>query len=79
VAMGVILALREAGVGIPVETSVIGYNDLPMAQYFEPPLSTIRQDTHQAGSLLVEKLFQALEGVKPASATVPTHLVIRET
>lgn len=79
VAMGVIIALREAGVRIPAETSVIGYNDLPMAQYFEPPLSTIRQDTHQAGSLLVEKLFQALEGVKPASATVPTHLVIRET
>lgn len=78
-AMGVILALRESGLPVPAEVSVIGYNDLPMAQYFQPPLTTIRQDTHQAGSLLVEKLFQALEGVKPESARVPTTLVVRET
>jgi DNA-binding LacI/PurR family transcriptional regulator len=79
VAMGVILALREADLKVPADVSVIGYNDLPMAQYFQPPLTTIRQDTHRAGSLLVEKLFQALDGVKPASATVPTNLVVRET
>ena len=79
VAMGVILALRESGLKVPADVSVIGYNDLPMARYFQPPLTTIRQDTHQAGSLLVEKLFQALDGVKPASATVPTELVVRET
>lgn len=79
IAMGVILALRESGLAVPADVSVIGYNDLPMAQYFQPPLSTVRQDTHEAGSLLVEKLFQALDGVKPASATVPTRLVIRET
>lgn len=79
VAMGVILALREAGLVVPAEVSVIGYNDLPMAQYFQPPLTTIRQDTHQAGGLLVEKLFQALEGVRPDSASVPTTLVVRGT
>lgn len=79
VGMGAILALRDAGLAVPADVSVIGYNDLPMAQYFQPPLTTIRQDTHQAGSLLVEKLFQALEGVRPESATVPTTLVVRGT
>lgn len=79
VAMGVILALRDSGLAVPADVSVIGYNDLPMAQYFQPPLTTIRQDTHQAGGLLVEKLFQALEGVRPESATVPTTLVVRGT
>lgn len=79
VAIGVILALREAGLAVPADVSVIGYNDLPMSQYFQPPLTTIRQDTQQAGSLLVEKLFQALDGGKPISAMVPTDLVIRGT
>lgn len=79
VAMGVVVALREAKLQVPADVSVIGYNDLPMAQHFQLPLTTIRQDTQQAGSLLVEKLFQQLDGGKPSSAKVPTELVIRQT
>ncbi len=79
VAMGVVMALREANLQVPGDVSVIGYNDLPSARYFLLPLTTIRQDTHQAGGLLVEKLFQMLDGAKPTSARVPTELVIRQT
>jgi DNA-binding LacI/PurR family transcriptional regulator len=79
VAMGVVVALLEAKLGVPDDVSVIGYNDLPIAQYFQRPLTTIRQDTYQAGSLLVEKLFQIFDGGKPHSTTVPTELVIRQT
>jgi DNA-binding LacI/PurR family transcriptional regulator len=79
VAMGVVVALLEANLRVPDDVSVIGYNDLPIAQYFQKPLTTIRQDTFQAGSLLVEKLFQIFDGGKPRSTTVPTELVIRQT
>jgi DNA-binding LacI/PurR family transcriptional regulator len=79
VAMGAVMALREAKLRVPEDVSVIGYNDLPIAQYFQIPLTTIRQDTNQAGSLLVEKLFQVFDGAKPSSATVPTELVVRQT
>jgi len=79
VAMGVIVALREAGRRVPDEVSVIGYNDIPFAAHFTPPLSTIRQDTHQAGALLVEKLFQILDGAKPQSIKLPTELIVRQT
>jgi DNA-binding LacI/PurR family transcriptional regulator len=79
VAMGVVVALLEANLRVPDDVSVIGYNDLPIAQYFQRPLTTIRQDTYQAGSLLVEKLFQIFDGGKPQSTTVPTELVIRQT
>lgn len=79
VAMGAIVALLEAKRRVPEDVSVIGYNDLPIAQYFQLPLTTIRQDTFQAGSLLVEKLFQIFDGAKPRSTTVPTELVIRQT
>ena len=77
--MGVVIALREANLQVPGDVSVIGYNDLPIARYFLVPLTTVRQDTHQAGGLLVEKLFQMLDGAKPTSASVPTQLVIRQT
>ncbi|HET9391009.1 MAG TPA: substrate-binding domain-containing protein [Steroidobacteraceae bacterium] len=79
VAMGAIIALQEAGLRVPDEVSVIGYNDLPPARHFQLPLTTIRQDTHQAGSLLVEKLFQRLDGGRPSSAKVPTELIVRQT
>jgi DNA-binding LacI/PurR family transcriptional regulator len=79
IAMGAIIALREAGLEVPDDVSVIGYNDLPMARHFQLPLTTIRQDTHQAGSLLVEKLFQLLDGGKPTSARVPTELIVRRS
>jgi DNA-binding LacI/PurR family transcriptional regulator len=79
VAMGAVMALKEAKLRVPQDVTVIGYNDLPIAQYFQIPLTTIRQDTHQAGGLLVEKLFQFFDGGKPGSSTVPTELVIRQT
>jgi DNA-binding LacI/PurR family transcriptional regulator len=79
VAMGTVVALRAANLQIPSDVSVIGYNDLPIAQHFQVPLTTIRQDTQQAGGLLVEKLFQILDGGKPRSAKVPTQLIIRQT
>jgi DNA-binding LacI/PurR family transcriptional regulator len=79
VAMGVVVALLEAKLKVPDDVSVIGYNDLPIAQYFQLPLTTIRQDTYQAGSLLVEKLFQIFDGGNPRSTKVPTGLVIRQT
>jgi DNA-binding LacI/PurR family transcriptional regulator len=79
VAMAAIVALREAQLRVPEDVSVIGYNDIPFAAHFTPPLSTVRQDTQQAGALLVEKLFQILEGEEPASVKLPTELVIRQT
>ncbi len=79
VAMAAIVALREVRLRVPEDVSVIGYNDIPFAAHFTPPLSTVRQDTQQAGALLVEKLFQVLEGEQPASVKLPTELVIRQT
>ncbi len=79
VAMAVIVALREAQLRVPEDVSVIGYNDIPFAAHFTPPLSTVRQDTQQAGALLVEKVFQIIEGDEPTSVKLPTELVIRQT
>lgn len=79
IAMAAVVALREANRKVPEDVSVIGYNDIAIAAHFSPPLSTIRQDTHQAGTLLVEKLFQILDGARPPSVKLPTELIVRKT
>lgn len=73
------VALKEAGLTPGKDISIIGYNDIPVASYFSPAISTIRQDTIQAGGLLVEKLMQIVEGFSPKSVMLPTNLIIRET
>lgn len=78
-AMAFIRAFREAGLSFPDDVSVVGYNDIPSAEYFSPPLTTVRQDNRQAGRLLVDKLMQMLDGMPAASCTIETELIVRQT
>ena len=57
-AMAVISAFREAGHLAPRDYSLVGYNDIPPAAHFTPAITTIEQETHIAGAILVEKLMQ---------------------
>lgn len=72
-------ALREVGLAAGKDVPIVGYNDIPSAACFSPAITTVRQDTLQAGALLVEKLMQILEGLAPKSVMLPTNLVVRET
>jgi len=78
-ALAALAAAEEAGLRVPDAMSLIGYDDLPSASHVRPALTTVRQDTRQAGVLLVEKLFQMIDGGRPASAMIPTELVVRQT
>jgi DNA-binding LacI/PurR family transcriptional regulator len=78
-AMAFISAFRDAGIDVPGDVSVVGYNDIPSAQYFSPPITTIRQDTHQAGRVLAAKLMRIIDGETPRSAHIRTELVERES
>ena len=78
-AMAFISAFREAGIDVPGDVSVVGYNDIPSAQYFSPPITTIRQDTHQAGRALVAKLMRIVEGETPNSTQIRTELILRKS
>lgn len=78
-AMAFISAFRDAGICIPGDVSVVGYNDIPSAAYFSPQLTTIKQDIYQAGRVLVAKLMRILDGEKPKSALIKTELIVRET
>jgi DNA-binding LacI/PurR family transcriptional regulator len=59
-ALGAMRALREHGIRIPDEVSVVGFDDIPEAVCFEPPLTTVRQDFDVLGSQSVEYLVSLI-------------------
>jgi len=81
VAMGVKAALREAGLRIPEDISLVGFDDIPWAQYADPPLTTVHlqaQEMARRACLLLMDLLQGKEpGVK--QQIIDTHLVVRKS
>ena len=59
-ALGAIRAVRTRGLSVPGDVSVVGFDDTPMAPYFEPPLTAIRQPTVPMGQAAVAALFDEL-------------------
>src|SRR5262249_23750666 len=60
-AIGAMHALREVGLRVPHDVSVVGYDDIPVAEYYDPPLTTIRQPMQEVGALATRLLIQAIE------------------
>ena len=63
-AVGAIHALREAGLRVPQDISVIGYDDIPLASFFDPPLTTIRQPMNEFGRHGAQLLIEAVQNPK---------------
>ncbi|WP_346767868.1 LacI family DNA-binding transcriptional regulator [Knoellia koreensis] len=80
-ALGILRAMHDRGRRVPDEVSVVGFDDVPEAASFIPPLTTIRQDFEQIGALCVERVLGQVRGDGPATGTtlVPTELVVRES
>lgn len=78
-AMTAISALRRLGRRVPDDVLVVGYDDIQLAEFFHPSLSTVRQPIGSAGEQLVESLLGQLEGERPASRLLETSLVVRES
>ena len=80
-AVGVIRAARDAGLRVPGDLSVIGFDDMPLASYFDPPLTSMRQDTFKFGAAAAKMLMDILENPSlPRQAQrFPAELVIRNS
>jgi DNA-binding LacI/PurR family transcriptional regulator len=80
-AIGAIRALRDANLRVPEDVSVIGFDDILVAAYHTPRLTTIRQPLHDMGETAARVLLQRLQGFKdyPQELAVPPELIIRET
>jgi len=81
-AIGVLRRLREQGLRVPEDISVVGYDDLPPAQMADPPLTTIRQPIRRFGMKAVETLLDILDHPERGQVRLvldETELVVRET
>lgn len=77
IAIGAMKALEEAGLHVPNDVSVMGFDDLPVAAYTYPPLTTVQQNTLLAGELLVGSLLKLIAGEEVESMLLPATLKIR--
>jgi DNA-binding LacI/PurR family transcriptional regulator len=78
-ALGAIDALRAHGRRVPDDVAVMGYDDIAIAAYANPPLTTIRQAGPLVGTLLASTLVQRLETGAITNVTIPAELVVRES
>lgn len=87
IAFGAMRELTARGVSVPRDISVIGYDDHPLAEFFNPPLTTVRQPVSDLGSRAAEIAFEALERSrqepewKPEGKLelLPTTLIVRDS
>ena len=78
VALGAIGALREAGLKVPDDVSIVGFDDIPLAAYFDPPLTTVRLPAFELGQAAGLALMERLaDRANPHRTLLPTELILR--
>jgi len=80
-ALGAISAVRAVGLSCPDDVSMVGFDDLDIAPFFSPPLTTIRQPMRALGRRSVELLLEVLRGERrgPSTTQLPFELVVRKS
>jgi len=76
---GVYLAARERGLRIPEDLSVVGFDDLPFARVFDPPLTTVAIDPEALGAGAFDVLLDLIAGRPAESRVLPVELVVRDS
>jgi LacI family transcriptional regulator len=79
-AIGMLRAVRRAGLHVPKDISIVGFDDIRLAEFTEPPLTTVRLSRSELAERAFHVLVSNLNGQpsRPESK-VETHLVVRET
>jgi len=82
-ALGVLYAAEQKGLVVPRDLALVGYDDIPEAAFFHPPLSSVHQDVVDLGSLAVSQLVRAIDllairgSYTPETMTIEPELIIR--
>lgn len=79
IAISALRALHSAGVQVPEEVAVVGFDDIPLSGLLSPALTTMRQDTDRAGELLVDNLLKKIRGQPVGNITIDAELIVRES
>jgi DNA-binding LacI/PurR family transcriptional regulator len=79
IAMSAVRAIAAAGLSVPRDVAVVGFDDIALAAHTNPPLTTVRQDLQRGADTLVDLLFRRMAGEDTPSVTMPAQLVVRES
>jgi DNA-binding LacI/PurR family transcriptional regulator len=80
-ALGALRGLSERGLRVPGDVSVVGFDDIPEASYYPPPLTTVRQDFGEVGRQALSALLERMSGASAAGLRdrVATELIVRKS
>ncbi len=79
-AMGAVHYLHQSGRQVPTDVSVVGFDNLYMSQFLNPPLTTVHLPLYDLGDVACERLIQRVRGRQdPVAELLPTHLILRES
>jgi len=79
IAISAIRAIIACGLTVPRDVAVVGFDDLEMAAYSNPPLTSVRQDLQHGAKVLVDLVLRRIAGEDTPSATMPAELIVRES
>jgi LacI family transcriptional regulator len=80
IVIGIMQGLKQAGVSVPDQISVVGFDDMPLTELFNPPLTAIRQPIEALGRQGFQVLFSLLSGKQPPMLTMlPVQLIERDS
>jgi DNA-binding LacI/PurR family transcriptional regulator len=81
VALGAILAIKRNGLSIPEDIAVVGFDDIPLAEYYDPPLTTVRLPAYELGWAAGERLVRLANGEDAdlEGELLESELIIRQS
>jgi len=79
IAIGAIKALRESGLRVPNDKAIVGFDNISTAEHLAPALTTIQQNTFEAGKALVDSVILSINGEPAESILLPTKLIVRDS
>jgi DNA-binding LacI/PurR family transcriptional regulator len=79
VAMGLVAVLADAGLSVPKDVKVVGYDDVVASEFVHPSITSVRQPLDMAARELVDSLLAAIQGREQRSVLLPTTLIERES
>ena len=79
IAIGAMQALQAHGLRVPEDVLVAGYDDIPLAGFVNPGLSTVQQDTKIGGAMLVDTLLKSIHNESVSNQIIPAKLVLRRS
>jgi DNA-binding LacI/PurR family transcriptional regulator len=78
-ALATISTLQEMKIRVPDDIAVVGYDNITLAAYGSPPLTTVSQNIHRAGEIMVESLLRLINGEVVDDVILPSELVVRKS